>query len=63
MYSNFMLLDQFLFELSCRSTHGNTHTHAHTHTHTHAHKHTNTHKHTHYNYSTLFLCFAKRNYY
>ena len=29
MYLNFMFLDQFLFELSCKNTHtqGNTHTH------------------------------------
>ena len=29
MYSNFMFLDQFLFELSCKHTH--THTHIRTH--------------------------------
>ena len=29
MYSNFVFLDRFLFELSCK----NTHTHKHTHTH------------------------------
>ena len=31
MYSDFVFLDRFLFELSCK----NTHTHGHTHTHTH----------------------------
>ena len=30
MYSDFVFLDQFLFELLCK----NTHTHCHTHTHT-----------------------------
>ena len=35
MYSDFVFLDRFLFELSCK----NTHTHGHTHTHTHAHTH------------------------
>ena len=30
MYSDFVFLDRFLFELSCK----NTHTHKHTHTHT-----------------------------
>ena len=29
MYSDFMFLDRFLFELSCKNTH--THTHKHTH--------------------------------
>ena len=33
MYSNFMFLDQFLFELSCKSTHAHTHAHIHRHTH------------------------------
>ena len=35
-----MLLDQCLFELSCKHTHTHTHTHTHAHTHTHtvAHK-------------------------
>ena len=32
MYSNFVFLDRFLFELSCKNTH--THTHKHTRTHT-----------------------------
>ena len=33
MYSNFMFLNQFLFELSCKKhTHTETHTHTHTHT-------------------------------
>ena len=32
MYSNFMLLDRFLFELSCKNTHTQTRTHTHTHT-------------------------------
>ena len=27
MYLNFMFADQFLFELSCKNPHGNTHTH------------------------------------
>ena len=27
MYLNFIFLDQFLFELSCKNTYGNTHTH------------------------------------
>ena len=31
-YSNFMLLDRLLFELSCKNTHKHTHTDAHTHT-------------------------------
>ena len=31
MYSNFMFLDQFLFELSCKNPHTHTHTHMHTH--------------------------------
>ena len=31
MYSDFVFLDRFLFELSCKNTH--THTHKHTHTH------------------------------
>ena len=35
MYSNFVFLDRFLFELSCKNTH--THKHGHTHTHTHTH--------------------------
>ena len=34
-YSNFMFLDQLLFELSCKNTHGHMHTHTHTNTHTH----------------------------
>ena len=37
MYSNFVFLDRFLFELSSKThthTHTNTHTHTHTHTHT-----------------------------
>ena len=39
MYSDFVFLDRFLFELSCK----NTHTHKHgTHTHTHTHTHTET---------------------
>ena len=32
MYSNFVFLDQFLFELSCKKTHTQTHTHTHAHT-------------------------------
>ena len=30
MYSNFVFLDRFLFELSCKNTHTHTHTHTHT---------------------------------
>ena len=33
MYTNFVFLYRFLFELSCKNTH--THKHGHTHTHTH----------------------------
>ena len=46
-----MFLDRFLFELSCKNTHGNTHTHTHTHTHMYidAHKGSN-------EYSTVALC-------
>ena len=29
MYSNFVFLDQFLFELSCKNTHTHTNTHTH----------------------------------
>ena len=57
MYSNFIFLDQFLFELLCKHTHTQTHTHTrmhththgctHTHTHTHGCTHTHTHTHTH----------------
>ena len=32
MHSDFVFLDRFLFELSCKNTH--THKHGHTHTHT-----------------------------
>ena len=32
MYSNFVFLDRFLFELSCKNTHTHTHTQTHTHT-------------------------------
>ena len=35
MYSDFVFLDRFLFELSCKNTHTHTHKHTHTHTHTH----------------------------
>ena len=35
MYSYFVFLDRFLFELSCKNTHTHTDTHTHTHTHTH----------------------------
>ena len=31
MYSNFVFLDRFLFELSCKSTHTQTRRHTHTH--------------------------------
>ena len=45
MYSDFVFLDRFLFELSCKNTHTHTHTHtntdAHTHTHTHTHRDSN----------------------
>ena len=34
-YLNFMFLDQFLFELLCKSTEIQKHTHTHTHTHIH----------------------------
>ena len=34
MYSNFVFLDRFLFELSCKNTHKHGHTHTHTCTHT-----------------------------
>ena len=37
MYSDFVFLDRFLFELSCKHTHTHTNTDAHTHTHTHTH--------------------------
>ena len=51
MFSNFIFLDQFLFELSCKNTHTYTHidtdTHTHTSTPTHTHKHTHSHAHTH----------------
>ena len=30
MYSDFVFLDRFLFELSCKNTHTHTHTHTHT---------------------------------
>ena len=30
MYPNFVFLDRFLFELSCKKTHTNTETHTHT---------------------------------
>ena len=40
MYSDFVFLDRFLFELSCKNTHTHTHTHGHTHTHTHTRTHT-----------------------
>ena len=33
MYSDFVFLDQFLFELSCKNTHTHTHKHGRTHTH------------------------------
>ena len=33
MYSDFVFLDRFLFELSCKNTHTHTDTHIHTHTH------------------------------
>ena len=32
MYSNFVFLDRFLFELSCKNTHIHTNTDTHTHT-------------------------------
>ena len=32
MYSDFVFLDRFLFELSCKNTHTHTRTHTHTHT-------------------------------
>ena len=35
MYSDFVFLDRFLVELSCKNTHTHTQTHRHTHTHTH----------------------------
>ena len=38
MYSDFVFVDRFLFELSCKNTH--THTHGDTHTHTQTHTHT-----------------------
>ena len=38
MYLNFIFLDQFLFELSCKKTHTHTHTHTHTYGNTDAHK-------------------------
>ena len=41
MYSNFMFLDQFLFELSCKNTLTWKHTDMHTHTHTDAYKDSN----------------------
>ena len=31
MYSDFVFLDRFLFELSCKNTHTQTRTHTHTH--------------------------------
>ena len=34
MYSDFVFLDRFLFELSCKNTHTHTQTRTHTHTHT-----------------------------
>ena len=37
MYSDFVFLDQFLFELSCKNTHTHKHTQTRTHTHTHTH--------------------------
>ena len=37
MYSDFVFLDRFLFELSCKNTHTQTHTHTHKHGHTHTH--------------------------
>ena len=37
MYSNFVLLDQILFELSCKNTHTHAHKQRHTHTDTHTH--------------------------
>ena len=36
MYLNVMFLDEFLFELSCKNTHGNTHENTETWKHTHA---------------------------
>ena len=53
MYLNFIFLDQFPFELSCK----NTHTETHTHTHTHIRTHTKT------LYRVLYSCvLQKRNY-
>ena len=57
MYLNFMFLDRFLFELSCKNTH--THTHTHTHTYTHTQKHTHTFGRTHKDsneYSIVVFC-------
>ena len=45
MHYNFVFLDRFLFELSCKNTH--THKHENTHTHTHTNTKTHTHTHTH----------------
>ena len=39
MYSNFMFLDQLLFELSCKNTETRKHRNTETHTNTHAHTH------------------------
>ena len=57
MYSDFVFLDQFLFELSCK----NTHTHMDTHTDTNTHTHTHTQNHSTVTILILFVYAFNRN--